>query len=122
MPYAVARREPRYPVSDVYQRYISLKVRVKGSLVPVALRNFSAHGLLYESSISFDSGAGVECLIAMPELLSQEVAFRARVKHCQRQDGAFFVGIEVLPAADETWFRIFTAVHDFIVQRQGHVY
>jgi len=120
--YAVPRREQRYPVTGVYQRYVSMNVNIEGVFVPVILHNFSGSGVLFESSVPFEIGALADCAISISQALSREVAFAIRVKHCQAKNEAFLVGAVIETVADATWFRVFTEIHDYIVQRKGDVY
>ena len=120
--YAVPRREQRYPVPGVYQRYISLKVKRDHVFVPVILHNFSGRGVLFESRVPFEMGAHADCVISISQSLSRDIAFDIRVKHCQTKNKTFFVGAAIETVADATWFHIFREVHDYIMQRQGDVY
>ena len=119
---AVPRREQRYPVSGVYQRYVGLKVKIDDVFVPVILHNFSGSGVLFESSVPFEIGAHADCTISISQALSREIAFAIRVKRCQKKNEAFFVGAAIETVADATWFRVFKEVHDYIMQRKGDVY
>jgi hypothetical protein len=120
--YAVTRREQRYPVPGVYQRYVSLKVKRDNVFVPVILHNFSGSGVLFESKVPFEIGSHADCAISISRSLSREIAFDIRVKHCRKKDTTFFVGAAIETVADATWFSVFREVHDFIMQRQGDVY
>ena len=119
---AVPRREQRYPVTAVYQRYVSLKVKIDDVFVPVILHNFSGSGVLFESSVPFKIGSHADCAISISQSLSREIAFAIRVKRCQTKNDAFFVGAVIETVADATWFRVFREVHDYIMQRKGDVY
>lgn len=120
--YAVPRREQRHQVPAVYQRYVRLKVKIDDVFVPVVLHDVSGSGVLFESRVPFEIKARADCLISISESLSREIAFEIRVQHCEEKNNTFLVGAEIGTAADATWFRVFTAVHDFIMQRQGDVY
>jgi hypothetical protein len=120
--YAVPRREPRHPVPAAYQRYFHLKVKIGDDFVPVILHNFSGSGILFESRVPFGIEASAGCVISIPWSLSREIAFAIRVKHCEKENNAFFVGAAIEKAVDATWFDVFREVHDYIMQRQGNVY
>jgi hypothetical protein len=120
--YAVPRREQRYPVTAVYQRYVSLKVKIDDVFVPVILHNFSGNGVLFESSVPFEIGSHADCAISISQSLSREISFAIRVKRCQTKSNTFLVGAVIETVADATWFRVFKEVHDYIVQRKGDVY
>jgi PilZ domain len=120
--YAVPRRERRLPVPAVYQRYLHLKVKRDDVFVPVVLHDFSGIGILFESPGPFEIESHVDCVISISQLLSKEIVFGIRVKHCEKKNNAFFVGAAIETAGDATWFNVFKEIHDFIMQRKGDVY
>jgi hypothetical protein len=122
VPGSERRREQRHPVSAVYQRYITLKVKIDDVFVSVILHNFSGSGVLFESRVPFEIKSYADCVISLPQSLSREITFAIRVRHCQKKNTAFFIGAAIEAPVDATWFNIFREVHDFIMQRQGEVY
>jgi len=116
------RREPRHPVPPVYQRYIDLKVEINDVFVPVILHNFSGSGVLFASQVPCEVGSRADCIFSISQSLSRDIAFAVRIKHCREKNSIFLVGATIETAVDATWFRIFTEVHNFIMQRQGDVY
>jgi len=122
VPDSERRREQRHPVPAVYQRYITLKVKIEEVFVPVILHNFSNSGVLFESQVPFEIKSNADCVISLPQALSREIAFDIRVKHCRKKNDTFFIGAAIETPVDATWFNIFREVHDFIMQRQGNVY
>jgi hypothetical protein len=120
--YAVPRREQRYPVPAVYQRYVTLKVKMDEVFVSVILHNFSGSGVLFESRERFELKSYADCFVSIPRSLSREISFDIRVKHCREKNNVFFIGAAIETAADATWFNIFREVLAFIMQRQGDVY
>lgn len=116
------RREERFRVPPVYERYISLRVKSGDEFVTCVLGDFSRSGILFISPATFEAGSHAECIISMPILLSKEVAFGIRVKYCLAREGSFFVGAAIDTVADQIRFEIFSEIHDFIVQRQDDVY
>ncbi len=117
------RRAQRHPVPPVYLRYIHLKVKIDDVFVPVVLQNFSGMGILFETQVPFEVQSHADCVISVSQLLSREIAFDVRVSHCEKSShNTFLVGAEVETTDDATWFNVFRAVHDFILQRQDDVY
>lgn len=116
------RREERYPVSAVYQRYITMKIKSGSDFVSVALSNFSRGGILFVSPVLFPPGSRAECVISIPRLLSKDISLGIHVRHCFNKENSFLVGASIETVADETWFAIFTEIHDFIIQRRDVVY
>lgn len=116
------RREERFRVPPVYQRYLTLRVKSGDESVPCLLCDFSRSGILFISPTPFEDGFRTGCVISMPSLLTQEVVFSVCVKYCLAKDGSFFIGAEIDSVADQIRFEIFTEIHDYIVQRQDDVY
>lgn len=116
------RREDRYAVSTIYQRYLELRIKAGNDLVPVVMDNFSRHGILFESPVPFDADAHVECLISISRSLSKDIAFKVQIRHCLKKENIFIIGAAIETVADSTWFDIFVEVHNFIVQRQGTIF
>ena len=117
------RREERYPVTAVYQRYITMKVKSGSDFVSVAMGNFSRSGVLFVSPVMIPADSHAECIISIPRLLSKDISFGIHVRHCfNKEENSFLVGASIESVADETWFAIFTEVHDFIMRRRDAVY
>jgi hypothetical protein len=116
------RKEERYHVSTVYRQYIELRVKAGGAYVPVVPLNFSRHGILFESPVPLNADSSIECLISIPRLLSKDIVFGTRIKHCQKKGNSFIISAAIDTIADATWFNIFMEVHDFIVQRRDTIY
>ncbi len=115
------RREKRYDVPDACRKYIALRVKRGGELVPAVLGNFSRSGILFESPASFAQGEHAECVLAISLLLSRAISFGIEVKYCYADHGSYITGASIHTISDETWFDVFEEVHDFIVLRQGPV-
>ena len=118
---AETRREKRYSVPDACQQYIELRVKSSNGFVPAILANFSRHGILFESPVSFSQGEHTECIISISLLLSREISFGIEVKYCFADHGSHITGASIDSIADESWFDAFVEVHDLIVMRQGSV-
>ena len=116
------RQEERHSVPAVYLRYITLEVKNGNDVVPVAMGNFSRHGILFLSPAAFPAGAHAQCIISVPQLLSRDISFGIHVKYCFNRENAFIVGAAIETVADQTWFDVFVEIHDFIVQRRDVVY
>jgi hypothetical protein len=116
------RKEKRYEVPSVYQRYIQLRVKAGNNFVPAFLNNFSRHGILFECTAPFDADTHTECIISISRMLSRDISFGIAVKYCRKIEPAFRIGAIIETVADATWFNVFVEIHDFIVQRQDSVY
>lgn len=116
------RRDKRYRIPEIYQKYISLKLATEEGYVEAALFDFSEHGIKIISPVPLAVGALQGCLVSAPASLSKEVSFAARIRQCFEHEGWFIAGAEIEEIHDEVWFRVFKKVHDFIHQRVGEVF
>jgi hypothetical protein len=116
------RREERYRVPSLYQRYITLQVKSRDDFSPVVLDDFSRSGILFVSPAPFEVGSAAECLISMPGVFSRDIAFGIIIKYCMPNESAFLVGAAIDTVADAIWFDIFVEVHDFMKKRRDDVY
>lgn len=116
------RREERYVVPDVYQRYIALRVKSGDHHREAVLANFSRNGILFESPFPLEPGSETECIISLSRIMDREISFRINVKYCYNNNNSYIIGAAINTIADETWFDVFVEIHDFIVQRQDTVY
>jgi PilZ domain len=94
-----------------------LKVKADDALVAVAMDNFSRHGILFVSPVPFPTDAHTECVISIPQVLSQNISCGMRVKYCLKKENSFVIGAAIDTITDQTWFNIFVEIHDFIAQR-----
>lgn len=113
------RRDKRYEVSDACKQYIKLRVKNGAEFVPAVLGNFSRNGILFECSVSFNKGDHTECIMSISLLLSREISFGIEVRYCYSDHGSHVMGASIDSISDESWFDVFTEVHDFIVLRYG---
>lgn len=116
------RKEKRYTVPDIYQKYIELKIEIAGDYIQANLLDLSEHGIKIKSPVPLEAGSLRECTLAIPKSLSREIAFTARIRHCFEQSGEFIAGAEIEEVEDTVWFRIFKKVHDFISERAGDIF
>jgi hypothetical protein len=116
------RRDQRFEVPAVYQRYVQLRVKAGNKFVPASLSNFSRRGVLFECTTPFDIDTHTECIISVSLLLSRDISFGIAVKYCKKKEQTFRIGATIETVADSTWFNVFAEIHDFIVQRQDSVY
>jgi phosphoglycolate phosphatase len=116
------RKEPRHPVSDVYNKYFELKIKGPEVLIPASLVDVSKRGIKMISPIPLYAGETVECVISAPKSLTREVRFRVLVRHSVEAGlGSFMVGGEIVEA-DDVWFRVFEKIYEFIKERTGNVF
>jgi len=112
------RKEARYPIPDIYQKYIGLEIKAGRRFVPAGLLDLSERGIRLRSLLPLDAGLLIECRVSAPRSLTRRVAFKARVRHCFRDGDWFVSGAEIEEVPDRLWFRIFKKVHDFISEKE----
>jgi hypothetical protein len=119
------RKETRYVVPEIYQKYITFKIRRDpGEFVPVELLDFSPYGIKMKDSVAFAVDSPMECLISAPKSLTREIPFSVKVKYCiQSEPGeGYFIGGEIVRNGDHLWLNVFSRVHDYINERIGKIF
>jgi hypothetical protein len=119
------RKEERNVVPELYQKYITLKVRkASGEFVPMELLDFSHKGIRIKSSYGLSVDSAIECLISAPKSLTKEVPFIGKIKYCIQDEskGDYLIGAEIIETSDRSGFEIFSEIHDFIKERMGEIF
>ena len=114
------RREPRYPIPEMYQKHVRLKIK-KGhdEFIPAKVLNVSLGGIkIGGDQIKLRVGSVIDCLIFIPKFLPGEAHFSARVQYRIEENGRkyYFIGAETVQSSQESWVKIFFRVYDFISQ------
>jgi hypothetical protein len=114
------RKEPRYPIPEMYQKHIKLKIK-KGSdeFTPAKVLDVSLGGIkIGGDQIKLMVGSVIDCSIYIPRFLPGEAHFSAKVHYCMEDEGEkyYFIGAEAVQSSQESWVKIFFRVHDFISQ------
>ena len=114
------RKEPRYPIAEMYHKFIRLKIK-KGpaETIPAKVLNVSLSGLkIGGDEVKLRIGSVIECSIYIPKVLPEEAHFSAKVRYCTEEKGqkCYLLGIETVQSSQEPWVKIFFRVHDFISQ------
>ncbi len=119
------RREERQVVPEIYQKYITFKVR-KGSseFVPMELLDFSPKGIRIRSPYRLSVDSAIECLISAPKSITKEIPFIGKIRYCIQEEleGDYLIGAEIIETSDRLGFEIFSEVHDFIKERMGEMF
>ncbi|MBI5141924.1 MAG: PilZ domain-containing protein [Nitrospirae bacterium] len=110
------RRENRYPFPDEYRKYIRMTMIRGDEPEPVALLDFSRHGIRFRVADTVEEGAEFECSLNAPYSIAGETSFRVRVVHCIETGDGYAVGGEINAIADEASFEVFRKLYDFIVK------
>jgi hypothetical protein len=114
------RKEPRYPIPEMYQKDIKLNIKKgPGETVPAKVLDVSLSGIkIGGDQVELRVGSIIDCLISIPKFLTEEALFSAKVRYCAEDKGQkyYFIGAETVQVSQESWVRIFFRVHDFISQ------
>jgi hypothetical protein len=119
------RKETRHGVPEIYQKYITFKVRRDpGEFVSVELLDFSPYGIKIKDSFVSALDSPMECLISAPKSLTREIPFSVKVKYCIRNEPGegFLIGAEIIQSGDHLWLNVFSKVHDYINERIGEIF
>ena len=119
------RKETRYVIPEIYQKYITFKIRRgSGEFISIDLLDFSLEGIKIRNPLILAVDSMLECSIAIPKSLTKELLFKATVKYCapDPSGGDYLVGAEIVQAGDDLWLRIFSKAHDFINERIGGIF
>lgn len=113
---AEKRKEMRYPLPEIYQKYIGLSIHVHGSVISVQLLNFSQSGMQFKSPEDLAVGSVIEGIFFTERHpIKKGVSFIAVVRHCSKLDEGFNVGVQITAVQDDSTLDFFMDVHDFIV-------
>ena len=112
------RKEPRYPIAEMYHKFIKLKIK-KGTDESILTKvlNVSLSGLkIGGDQLKLKVGSVIDCSIFIPKVLPGEAHFSAKVQYCMedKRNKYYFIGAEAVPSSQESWVKIFFRVYDFI--------
>lgn len=108
------RREMRYPLPELYRKYIIVEIDIAGSLRQVKLSDFSRHGIQFRCSQRLETGSLTNGVLRSAGSVGREVAFKVRIRHCTSYGGEYIAGGNLEAVSDNTIFDFFKSVHDFI--------
>lgn len=112
-----ARRETRYPVPEIYQKFISMKVGGSDSLMTVTLSNFSRQGLQFNCPEPLETGSLKEVRLLTSPASAHEVALKVSIRYCNKNDGGYTVGGRIEESPDGVIIDFFKNVHDLILDK-----
>ena len=113
------RKEPRYPIPEIYQKDITLKINQGlGKVVPAKVLNVSLSGIKIGDQIELTVGSVIDCSIYIPNFFKEEALFSAQVRYCVEDKDLkyYFIGAETSKGGEASWVKIFFRIHDFISQ------
>lgn len=110
------RKETRFPLPEVYQKYIELRVKVKDTSLPVILINFSKKGLQFKCKEHLRLNSLLEFTVHFIRKVKKKVSFKARIKHCAKQKDGLVFGAQIVEISDSITFNFFKCVIDAILE------
>jgi hypothetical protein len=119
------RKEIRYGVPEIYQKYITFKIKKDpNEFLSVKLLDFSLKGIKMKIPFVLAVDSTIECLISIPKSLTKEILFSVKINYCiqDESDGEYLIGAEIIQTSNTIWLNLFSKVHDFINQRIGNIF
>ena len=113
------RRAARYPVAEIYEKRLTLKIRRdSGEFASARLVDVSLRGIRIKYGVGLAVGSVVECSISIPVYLTKEVLFSVKVIYCieNRTDRSYLIGGEITQTDEQLWVSVFLRVRDFVDQ------
>jgi hypothetical protein len=116
------RKVTRYPLPDVYEKYISMKVTLPGRSIPVSIIDFCQRGAQFKSPDPIEPGIATTCTLSTQFNIKKEVHCSMTVKYCSPRDGGYLIGAHVTEVDDSSDFNFFNNIYNFIIeiQKEGH--
>jgi len=112
------RKEQRYPVPAIYQKYITIEAYGND----ICLIDFSRSGLGFVSLKELKVGTCIDCVLSAPRSLSQKVRLTVEVRFCKEISDEYVIGSLIKKVEDELWFDLFQEVHDYILKHGDEFY
>ncbi len=106
------RRETRYPLPEIYQKYIVITMNLSGSLLPVLITNYSQNGVQFISSEPISVNSVIECILSDRQAIGKGNSFRVNVRYCNKHNDKDFI----LGARIEDPLDIFRSIHDLALK------
>jgi hypothetical protein len=112
------RKVARYPLPEMYEKYISMKVTLPGRSIPVSIIDFCQRGSQFRSAEPIEPGSIITCTLSTQFNIKKEVHCSMTVKYCSPRDGAYLIGAHVTDVDDSSEFNFFNNIYDFIIEIQ----
>jgi hypothetical protein len=108
------RRESRYPMPEIYQRYLKFLVDVSGIFIPAKLINFSRRGLSFVIADELSVNSSHRCIISTAQTTRKEASFNFRIRRCSEHGDGYLVDAEIEDISDGPSFDFFENIVSFI--------
>jgi len=119
------RQEPRYPVAEMYRKYVMCRLYDNGSLrTEATILDLSMNGLRIESPVHWEVDSEINCVISLPRLYPKDLKAKLLVRHARpaNGNGTYIIGARIIDA-DRTYLpRVFTKIIEFVSTRSGDLF
>ncbi len=119
------RAESRYPVLDIYQKYVSCKLHNGSGHTDVIILDFSLNGIRIESPVPKEPDSEMECIISLPKLYSKDLKAKLRVRHVspsRKNSSRYIIGAQIIESDRNYLARVYTKILEFVTLRTGELY
>lgn len=108
------RKDTRYPLPEIYRKYLAMKINIAGSFEEVIIKNISRQGVQFSSPGQLDINSVIDCVLYSTLIIERKVCFRVKIKYCARKDGELITGAKIEEMPDNIDFDFFNNVFEFI--------
>ncbi|UCG78732.1 MAG: PilZ domain-containing protein [Nitrospirota bacterium] len=126
MPETKERRdEQRYPIQEIYRKYVSCKIKLDGAeAVDAQLIEFSKSGLKIMCKSHKEENSVLECVISLPKLYPKDLKTRIKVRYSTPSENSdnFIIGAKIIEADKDYIARVFAKIIEFVTLRTGNLY
>jgi hypothetical protein len=120
------REERRYPLSDIYSKYVSCKLFISGShCLDAQLLEFSMNGLKLQSPVHKEMNSEIDCIISLPKLYPKDLRTRIKIKYvepAEDEGGDYILGAMIIDTDKSYLTRVFTKIIEFVTTRNGDLF
>ncbi len=120
------REERRYPLSDIYGKYVSCKLYISESdCFDAQLLEFSMNGLKLQSPIHKKMDSELDCIISLPKLYPKNLKTRIKIKYvapAEDENGNYILGAIIIDTDKSYLTRVFTKIIEFVTTRNGNLF
>lgn len=110
------RKVARYPLPEMYRKYILMQIALSGRIVPVSIIDFCQRGTQFECPEALELESVVECTLTTTYHMRKEVHFKTRIKYCSSKDSKYLIGAHIEEVADRLNFNFFNNIYAFITE------
>ncbi len=111
--YQEKRKEIRYPLPEILQRYIELIIDAEGRILNGHITNLSQHGLQFITDQALQPGSLYNIRLSSRRAGNQTV-IKVRIAYCIKKDQNYICGASIIDMPDDLSFNFFRYVVELI--------